>query len=144
MCLGWSIHRPLDKSTLIFPKPHVSRYVRLSFSSLSSSLTHSDTITSIQSFTQPITYPLLLILISTAFLQVNFINKSLQRFESRVVIPTQYMTFALSSILGSAILYGDFRGMEFEKLLNFGFGCLVSAAGEAYTLSLPHLPLFAY
>lgn len=96
------------------------------------------------SFTQPITYPLLLILISTAFLQVNFINKSLQRFESRVVIPTQYMTFALSSILGSAILYGDFRGMEFEKLLNFGFGCLVSAAGEAYTLSLPHLPLFAY
>ncbi|GAA5829731.1 hypothetical protein JCM5353_005211 [Sporobolomyces roseus] len=93
----------------------------------------------LDTFTQPITYPLLLILISTAFLQVNFINKSLQRFESRVVIPTQYMTFALSSILGSAILYGDFRGMKPEKLLNFGFGCLVSAAG-VYLLTRDSLP----
>ncbi|GAA6008346.1 hypothetical protein JCM11491_004442 [Sporobolomyces phaffii] len=83
----------------------------------------------LETFRQPITYPVLATLLSTAFVQVNFINKSLQRFESRVVIPTQYMTFALSSVLGSAILYGDFVGMSGEKLLNFGFGCLVSAGG---------------
>ncbi|GAA5994095.1 hypothetical protein JCM5350_006416 [Sporobolomyces pararoseus] len=83
-------------------------------------------------FREPITYPLLLILLITAFTQVNFINKSLQRFESRIVIPTQYMTFSLWSVFGSAILYGDFKGMDGEKLLNFGFGCLVSAGGVYY------------
>jgi magnesium transporter len=45
-----------------------------------------------------ITYPILFVLISTAFVQVNFINKALQRFESRVVIPSQFMSFALSTI----------------------------------------------
>ncbi|GAA5914601.1 uncharacterized protein JCM6883_004436 [Sporobolomyces salmoneus] len=80
-------------------------------------------------FKEIITYPLLLVLLSTAFLQVNFINKSLQRFESRIVIPTQYMTFAVSSIVGSAILYRDFEGMSGQSLLNFGFGCVVSATG---------------
>ncbi|GAA5931142.1 uncharacterized protein JCM15063_002556 [Sporobolomyces koalae] len=83
----------------------------------------------LDAFRHWIAYPVLLVLLATAFLQVNFINKSLQRFESRVVIPTQYMTFALMSIIGSAILYGDFKGMSASKLLNFGFGCLVSAAG---------------
>jgi len=76
-----------------------------------------------------LTYPLLFILLSTAFIQVNFINKSLQRFESRIVIPTQYITFALSSVLGSAVLYGDFKGMTPQELLNFAFGCLISALG---------------
>ncbi|GAA5847073.1 hypothetical protein JCM3766R1_000604 [Sporobolomyces carnicolor] len=80
-------------------------------------------------FKQIVTYPLLLVLVSTALVQVNFINKSLQRFESRVVIPCQYMTFALASVLASAILYGDFDGMSGQSLLNFGFGCLVSAGG---------------
>ncbi|GAA5889119.1 hypothetical protein JCM16303_000106 [Sporobolomyces ruberrimus] len=83
----------------------------------------------LDTFREWITYPLLLVLLSTAFIQVNFINKSLQRFESRVVIPTQYMTFALSSIVGSAILYRDFEGVTGEKMLNFGFGCVVSAGG---------------
>ncbi|GAA5959387.1 hypothetical protein JCM3765_006588 [Sporobolomyces pararoseus] len=83
-------------------------------------------------FREPITYPLLLILLITAFTQVNFINKSLQRFESRIVIPTQYMTFSLWSVFGSAILYRDFKGIQGEKLLNFGFGCLVSATGVYY------------
>ena len=40
------------------------------------------------------------------------------------------MTFSLWSVFGSAILYGDFKGMDGEKLLNFGFGCLVSAGGK--------------
>lgn len=58
----------------------------------------------------------------------------MQRFESRVVIPTQYMTFALSTIVGSAILYRDFEGVALPSLVNFGFGCLVSGLGA---LSLP-------
>ncbi|GAA5853053.1 hypothetical protein JCM9279_003796 [Rhodotorula babjevae] len=76
-----------------------------------------------------ITYPVLVVLVGTALLQVNYVNKSLQRFESRVVIPTQFMTFALSTIVGSAILYRDFEGVALPSLVNFAFGCLVSALG---------------
>jgi len=44
------------------------------------------------------------------------------------------MTFALSTIVGSAILYRDFEGVALPSLVNFGFGCLVSGLGA---LSLP-------
>jgi hypothetical protein len=54
---------------------------------------------------------------------------AVQRFESRVVIPIQYCTFALSTIIGSAVLYRDFEGLSFSRLLNFVFGCLVCGAG---------------
>ncbi|BGP51454.1 hypothetical protein JCM10450v2_007396 [Rhodotorula kratochvilovae] len=76
-----------------------------------------------------ITYPVLLVLISTGLMQVNFVNKSLQRFESRIVVPTQYMTFALSTIVGSAILYRDFEGVALPSLVNFVFGCVISGLG---------------
>ncbi|GAA6036204.1 hypothetical protein JCM8097_006834 [Rhodosporidiobolus ruineniae] len=76
-----------------------------------------------------ITYPVLLVLAGTAAVQVNFVNKSLQRFESRVVVPLQYCTFALSTILGSAVLYRDFDNIPFPSLLNFAFGCTVCGAG---------------
>ncbi|GJN93844.1 hypothetical protein Rhopal_006903-T1 [Rhodotorula paludigena] len=76
-----------------------------------------------------ITWAVLVVLVSTALVQVNFVNKALQRFESRVVIPIQYITFALSTICGSALLYRDFEGVPAPSLLNFGFGTLISGAG---------------
>lgn len=76
-----------------------------------------------------ITWAVLVVLVSTALVQVNFVNKALQRFESRVVIPIQYITFALSTICGSALLYRDFEGLPAPSLLNFGFGTLISGAG---------------
>lgn len=45
------------------------------------------------------------------------------------------MTFALSTIVGSAILYRDFEGIGLPSLINFAFGCLVSGGGE-FTLSV--------
>ncbi|TKA54756.1 hypothetical protein B0A53_02565 [Rhodotorula sp. CCFEE 5036] len=83
----------------------------------------------LDTFKHWVTYPVLLVLVVTAVVQVNFVNKSLQRFESRVVIPIQYMTFALSTIVGSAILYRDFEGIGLPSLINFAFGCLVSGGG---------------
>ncbi|TNY19498.1 magnesium transporter NIPA-domain-containing protein [Rhodotorula diobovata] len=80
-------------------------------------------------FSYWITYPVLLVLVVTALLQINYVNKSLQRFESRVVIPTQFMSFALSTIVGSAILYRDFEGVPAASLLNFVLGCLISGLG---------------
>ncbi|GAA5920095.1 hypothetical protein JCM1841_004094 [Sporobolomyces salmonicolor] len=83
----------------------------------------------LDTFRHFITYPVVFVLATTALLQVNFVNKSLQRFESRIVIPTQYMTFALSSIIGSAILYRDFEGVPLPSFINFCFGCSISAGG---------------
>lgn len=46
------------------------------------------------------------------------------------MIPTQFTTFSLSTIVGSAILYRDFEGVGLPSLVNFVFGCLICAAGE--------------
>ncbi|GAA5978670.1 hypothetical protein JCM11641_002807 [Rhodosporidiobolus odoratus] len=86
-----------------------------------------------------ITYPVLFVLVITAVTQVNFVNKSLQRFESRVVIPIQYCTFALSTIIGSAVLYRDFEGIALPSLVNFVFGCVICGAG-VYFLTRPDPP----
>ncbi|KAI5475616.1 hypothetical protein MNV49_001126 [Pseudohyphozyma bogoriensis] len=80
-------------------------------------------------FKEWITWPILVVLIGTALIQVNFVNKSLQRFESRIVIPAQFCSFSLSAIIGSAILYREFEGVDFDKAVNFAFGCGVSALG---------------
>ncbi|KAG0123763.1 magnesium transporter NIPA-domain-containing protein [Tuber indicum] len=60
-------------------------------------------------FTLPIAYPLAIILVAAAILQVKYVNRALQRFDSTQVIPTQFVLFTISVILGSAILYRDFE-----------------------------------
>lgn len=77
----------------------------------------------------PITYGLLTVLVGTALAQVTFLNRALQRFDSREVIPTQFVSFTISAIVGSAVLYQDFADMGPSRLLNFLFGCLTTFAG---------------
>ncbi|GAA6015498.1 hypothetical protein JCM10207_008615 [Rhodosporidiobolus poonsookiae] len=91
----------------------------------------------IDTFRSWITYPVLVVLILSALIQINYVNKSLQRFEARVVIPVQYCTFALSTIIGSAVLYRDFEGVGLPSMVNFAFGCAVCGAG-VYLLTRPH------
>lgn len=38
-------------------------------------------------------------------------------------MPTQFVLFNLSAILGSAILYGDFQKATFHQLITFLYGC---------------------
>ena len=47
----------------------------------------------------------------------------------QVVIPTQFVLFNLSAILGSAILYGDFRTVKFHQFVTFMYGCAATFAG---------------
>lgn len=82
----------------------------------------------------PITYGLLIVLIGTALAQITYLNRALQRFDSREVIPTQFVMFTISAIVGSAILYREFDNMEAHRLINFFFGCLTTFAG-VYTLT---------
>lgn len=44
-------------------------------------------------------------------------------------MPTQFVTFNLSAIIGSAILYGDFKRASFHQIVTFLYGCAATFAG---------------
>jgi hypothetical protein len=45
------------------------------------------------------------------------------------VIPIQFVLFTLSAIVGSAILYGDFKTATFHQLVTFFYGCVATFLG---------------
>jgi drug/metabolite transporter (DMT)-like permease len=79
--------------------------------------------------TFPITYLLLAILVTTAIMQIKYLNRALQRFNATVVIPTQFVMFTLSVIIGSAILYRDFERESPEDAGKFIGGCALTFLG---------------
>jgi drug/metabolite transporter (DMT)-like permease len=79
--------------------------------------------------TFPITYLLVAILVSSAMLQIRYINKALQRFDSTQVIPIQFVLFTISVIVGSAVLYRDFESATVDQVLKFVAGCALTFAG---------------
>ncbi|KAH9048991.1 DUF803-domain-containing protein [Lactarius hengduanensis] len=80
-------------------------------------------------FKETMTYPVLAVLFGTGVGQIRYLNRALMRFDSKVVIPTQFVLFNLSAILGSAILYGDFRTAKFHQFVTFMYGCAATFAG---------------
>ncbi|KAF9535114.1 magnesium transporter NIPA-domain-containing protein [Crepidotus variabilis] len=80
-------------------------------------------------FTHWITYALLLVLLLTGIGQIRYLNRALMRFDSKVVIPVQFVFFTLSAIIGSAILYGDFKKARFHQVITFLYGCAATFAG---------------
>lgn len=82
-----------------------------------------------RAFTTPVTYVLVFILLGTAIMQIRYVNKALQRFESTQVIPIQFVMFTLCVILGSAILYRDFEKTNAEQAGKFVGGCLLTFFG---------------
>jgi len=80
-------------------------------------------------FKEWITYPIIAVLIGTGVGQIRYLNRALMRFDSKVVIPIQFVLFNLSAIVGSAILYGDFRKTTFHQFVTFLYGCGATFAG---------------
>ena len=100
-------------------------YTALSTKGVASLL--SNTIWRVVTF--PITYLLVAVLIFTAIMQIKYINRALQRFNATMVIPTQFVMFTLSVIIGSAILYNDFERTTTEQAVKFVGGCALTFAG---------------
>lgn len=103
----------------------IGGYTALSTKGVASLL--SDTLW--RTLTFPVTYLLLFVLVSTAFLQIRYLNRALQRFDSTQVIPTQFVLFTLSVIIGSAILYRDFESATAERFVKFIGGCMLTFLG---------------
>lgn len=80
-------------------------------------------------FTFPIAYVLVLVLVVTAIMQIKYLNRALQRFDSTQVIPTQFVTFTLFVVVGSAILYRDFEKTTKEKIIQFVGGVVLTFLG---------------
>lgn len=85
--------------------------------------------TLLKAFATPVTYGLIIILLVTAVMQVRYVNKALQRFDSTQVIPIQFVLFTLSVIIGSAVLYRDFERTSAEQAAKFIGGCLLTFFG---------------
>jgi magnesium transporter len=79
--------------------------------------------------TFPVTYLLIAVLVSTALLQIKYLNRALQRFDSTQVIPTQFVLFTLSVIIGSTVLYRDFEKATSDRVIKFVAGCMLTFAG---------------
>ncbi|KAF2171027.1 hypothetical protein M409DRAFT_19000 [Zasmidium cellare ATCC 36951] len=79
--------------------------------------------------TFPITYLLLAVLIFTAVMQIKYVNRALQRFNATMVIPTQFVLFTLSVIIGSAVLYRDFEREAPGDAAKFVSGCALTFFG---------------
>ncbi|KAF2005370.1 DUF803-domain-containing protein [Amniculicola lignicola CBS 123094] len=82
-----------------------------------------------RAITFPVTYLLVVILVSTAIMQIKYINRALQRFDATQVIPVQFVMFTLSVILGSAILYRDFERTSGGDAGKFVGGCAMTFLG---------------
>ncbi|KAK1750725.1 magnesium transporter NIPA-domain-containing protein [Echria macrotheca] len=80
-------------------------------------------------FATPVTYLLLFVLLSTAVMQVRYLNKALARFDSTQVIPIQFVSFTLCVIIGSAVLYRDFERTTSEQAVKFVGGCFLTFFG---------------
>ncbi|GAM34936.1 hypothetical protein TCE0_015r02849 [Talaromyces pinophilus] len=85
--------------------------------------------------TFPISYLLVAVLVTSALMQVRYINRALQRFDSTQVIPTQFVLFTLSVIIGSAVLYRDFESATLSRSLKFVGGCALTFLGVYFITS---------
>ncbi|OKL57684.1 hypothetical protein UA08_07084 [Talaromyces atroroseus] len=85
--------------------------------------------------TFPISYLLVAVLVFSALMQVRYINRALQRFDSTQVIPTQFVLFTLSVIIGSAVLYRDFESATLSRALKFVGGCALTFLGVYFITS---------
>jgi magnesium transporter len=80
-------------------------------------------------FTFPISYLLVAILVVSAIMQIHYTNRALQRFDSTQVIPTQFVLFTISVIIGSAVLYREFESTTASRVGEFTGGCLLTFFG---------------
>ncbi|KIX10182.1 uncharacterized protein Z518_01263 [Rhinocladiella mackenziei CBS 650.93] len=82
-----------------------------------------------KAFGHAIFYFLAAVLVGSALMQIRYLNRALQNYDSTQVIPIQFVLFTLSVIIGSAVLYRDFEHTTAEQAVKFIIGCLLTFWG---------------
>lgn len=74
-------------------------------------------------------YIMTIVMFSTAILQVKYLNMAMQKFESTIVVPTNFVFFTISAIIAGIVFYKEFWGMTALDIFMFLFGCIMSFVG---------------
>lgn len=73
----------------------------------------------------PLTWILLFLIIFFIMIQMNYLNKALDLFNTSIVTPIYYVFFTTSVIIASSILFQEWRSMNFQDILGTLCGFLV-------------------
>lgn len=84
-----------------------------------------------RAFREPVFYGALGLLLVTALGQLRYLNRALQRFPSKRVVPAQFACFTLSVLLGSSVLYRDFDDVSPQRFMTFVLGLTTTLVGVA-------------
>jgi drug/metabolite transporter (DMT)-like permease len=74
-------------------------------------------------------WSMLLVIIVAAVASLHFLQMAMRHHANNIVIPTYYATFTLSCIIGAAIVYREFEGMTYDKLMLFFLGLFGAGVG---------------
>lgn len=80
-------------------------------------------------------YIMMIVMFSTAILQVKFLNMAMQKFESTIVVPTNFVFFTISAIIAGIVFYKEFWGMTALDIFMFLFGCIMSFIGVYFIVA---------
>ena len=74
-------------------------------------------------------YILLLLVIITVVMQINYLNKAINSFSTAIVTPIYYVFFTTASITTSAVLFRGYKVDDPIKIVNIVFAFLVIIGG---------------
>ncbi|KAL4236308.1 NIPA-like protein 2 [Mactra antiquata] len=80
-------------------------------------------------------YIMTIVMFSTAILQVKFLNMAMQKFESTIVVPTNFVFFTISAIIAGIVFYKEFWGMTALDIFVFLIGCGMSFVGVYFIVA---------
>eukprot|EP00057_Strongylocentrotus_purpuratus_P030188 XP_780942.2 PREDICTED: magnesium transporter NIPA2 [Strongylocentrotus purpuratus] len=98
-------------------------------------------------FVDPLTWILILLMVVFITIQMHFLNKSLDIFNTAVITPIYYVFFTASVLIASSLLFEDWRAMTATDIIAVldGFGVIIVGIFLLHTfrdfsLSLTDLP----
>ncbi|XP_033125784.1 NIPA-like protein 2 [Anneissia japonica] len=71
----------------------------------------------------PLFYFMILLMVVTGVIQIRFVTKAMQEFDSTVVVPTNFVFFTISAILAGIFFYQEFMGLTYLQVTMFLYGC---------------------
>lgn len=82
-----------------------------------------------QQFTNWLTYVMLAVLIVCVLVEMNFLNRALDIFNTAVVTPIYYVLFTSCVVALSSVLYKDFFYMHWKDIVTFFLGFITIIGG---------------